>query len=111
MANYAENADKVVSKAVPTIKTDGTVKKWEIEVTYSYPAAGITTTDTPLRRKFNQTEDVEYLNKKPEEFTKAELLSYAPIANLNMVFDSTYESVVLPPTETRHDSFDINTLS
>ena len=68
MAKYSENCDKTLSKAVPTVTTNGIVKSWELEVVYSYPAAGITTTDTALRRKYNETEQVEYLNKEPPRF-------------------------------------------
>ena len=111
MAKYSENSDKTLSKAVPTVTTNGIVKSWELEVVYSYPAAGNTTTDTALRRKYNETEQVEYLNKEPQDFTKSELFSFLNISQYDMVFDSTYESVVLPPTENRDTSFDFNSLS
>ena len=110
MAKYSENCDKTLSKAVPTVTTNGIVKSWELEVVYSYPAAGYTTTDTALRRKYNETEQVEYLNKTPQDFTKTELFSFLNISQYDMVFDSTYESVVLPPTETKDTSFDLNSL-
>jgi hypothetical protein len=111
MAKYSENSDKTLSKAIPTINANGIVKSWEIEVVYSYPADGYITTDTALRRKYNETEQVEYLNKTPQEFTKTELFSYLNISQYDMVFDSTYESVVLPPTETKDNSFDLNSLA
>lgn len=111
MAKYSQNADKTLSKAIPTVNSNGIVTKWELEVVYSYPSAGFTTTDTPLRRKYNETEQVEYLNKTPEDFTKSELFSFLNIVQYDAVFDSTYESVVLPPTESRNDSFDLNSLS
>jgi len=111
MAKYSENCDKTLSKAVPTVTTSGIVKSWELEVVYSYPAAGINTTDTQLRRKYNETEQVEYLNKTPQEFTKTELFSFLNIAQYDMVFDSTYESVVLPPTENKDTSFNLNSLA
>jgi hypothetical protein len=110
MARYSENSDKTLSKAVPTVNANGIVKSWELEVVYSYPATGYATTDTHLRRKYNETEQVEYLNKTPQEFTKSELFSFLNISQYDMVFDSTYESVVLPPTETRDTSFDLNSL-
>jgi hypothetical protein len=111
MSKYSENSDKTLSKAVPTVNANGIVKSWELEVVYSYPAAGITTTDTPLRRKYNETEQVEYLNKTAQEFTKSELFSFLNTAQYDLVFDSTYESVVLPPTETKDTAFDINSLA
>jgi len=39
------------------------------------------------------------------------LFSFLNISQYDMVFDSTYESVVLPPTENRDTSFDLNTLA
>jgi len=111
MANYSANTDKTLSKAVPTVKEDGTVKSWELEVVYSYPAAGFTTTSAPLRRKYSETEDVAYLNKTPQQFTRSELFSFLNITQYDAVFDSTYESVVLPPRETKDTSFDLNSLS
>jgi len=111
MAIYSENCDKTLSKAVPTVNANGIVKSWELEVVYSYPAAGYTTTDTPLRRTYNETQQVEYLNKTPQDFTRPELFSFLNISQYNMVFDSTYESVVLPPTEIRDTSFDLNSLA
>ena len=111
MTQYSANTDKTLSKAVPTLNANGIVKSWELEVVYSYPASGYDTTDTPLRRKYHATEEVEYLGKTPQEFTKSELFSFLNIAHYNLVFDSTYESVVLPPTETKDTSFDLNSLA
>jgi len=111
MAKYSENCDKTLSKAVPTVTESGVVKSWELEVVYSYPAAGITTTDAPLRRKYSETENVEYLNKEVSDFTKTELFSFLNIVQYDAVFDSTYESVVLPPKETKDTSFDLNSLA
>ena len=112
MAKYSETCDKTLSKAVPTVNANGIVKSWELEVVYSYPAASDTTnTDTQLRRKYSETEEVEYLNKTPTQFTKSELFGFLNISQYNLVFDSTYESVVNPPTETKDTSFDINSLS
>lgn len=109
--SYSANTDKTLSKAVPTLNENGIVKSWELEVVYSYPAAGYTTTDAPLRRKYSETEEVEYLNKTPQDFTKSELFSFLNITQYDLVFDSTYESVVLPPKETKDTSFDLNSLA
>lgn len=109
--SYSANTDKTLSKAIPTVNENGIVKSWELEVVYSYPAAGYTTTDAPLRRKYSETEEVEYLNKTPQEFTKTELFSFLNITQYDLVFDSTYESVVLPPKETKDTSFDLNSLA
>lgn len=109
--SYSANTDKTLSKAVPTLNENGIVKSWELEVVYSYPAAGYTTTDAPLRRKYSETEEVEYLNKTPQDFTKSELFSFLNITQYDLVFDSTYESVVLPPKETKDTAFDLNSLA
>lgn len=109
--SHSANTDKTLSKAIPTVNENGIVKSWELEVVYSYPAAGYTTTDAPLRRKYSETEEVEYLNKTPQEFTKTELFSFLNITQYDLVFDSTYESVVLPPKETKDTSFDLNSLA
>jgi hypothetical protein len=109
--SYSANTDKALSKAVPTVNENGIVKSWELEVVYSYPSVGYDTTDAPLRRKYSETEEVEYLNKTPQEFTKTELFSFLNITQYDAVFDSTYESVVLPPKETKDTSFDINSLA
>ena len=99
MSHYSKNCDKTLSKAIPTVREDGIVKSWELEVVYSYPGEGYDTTDAPLRRRYEEIEDVEYLGKTPQEFTKSELFSFLNIAQYNLVFDSTYESVVFAPTE------------
>lgn len=109
--SHSANTDKTLSKAIPTVNENGIVKSWELEVVYSYPAAGYTTTDAPLRRKYSETEEVEYLNKTPQEFTKSELFSFLNITQYDAVFDSTYESVVLPSKETKDTSFDLNSLA
>lgn len=111
MAQYSANTDKTLSKAVPTLNANGIVKSWELEVVYSYPASGYKTKNAPLRRKYEETEEVEYLGKTPQEFTKSELFSFLNIAQYDLVFDSTYESVILPPTETKDTAFDLNSLA
>jgi len=112
MARYSETCDKTLSKAIPTVDSNGIVKSWELEVVYSYPPASDTTnTDTPLRRTYFETENVEYMNKTTSQFTKSELFRFLNISQYNLVFDSTYESVVNPPTETKDTSFNINSLA
>lgn len=99
---YASGATKALSKAIPTVKDNGKVKEWELTVVY---------TCNNLTRDFNKIVDVEYLNKVPTGFTKAELLGMCSTAHLDQVFDSMYASIVNPPTEQREDNFDINALS
>ncbi len=110
MGKYSENADKTLSKAIPTVRADGTVKEWELEVVYSYPAEGYETDDVPMRRRYNEREDVSYLNKTPEQFTKSELLRLMNLSQYNMVFDSTYEALNFAPIEVKDSNFDLNSL-
>jgi len=98
---YASGATKALSKAIPTVKTNGKVKEWELTIVY---------TCNDLTRDFSKQVDVEYLNKVPTDFTKAELLGMCSTAHLDQVFDSMYGSIVNPSTETRENNFDINTL-
>lgn len=111
MVNYSQNTDKTLSRAIPILNENGIVKTWELEVVYSYPSVGYATSNEPLRRKYQHTEDVEYLNKTPYEFTKTELLSFMNILQYDSVFDSTYESLFFPPVIIKDTSFDINSLS
>lgn len=112
MAIYSDTCDKTLSKAVPTVDANGLVKSWDLEVVYSYPAASDTgNTDTPLRRRYEEKEDVAYLAKAPEAFTKSELFSFLNIGQYNLVFDSTYISLNFPPEETVVNDFDFSALS
>jgi hypothetical protein len=98
----AIGATKALSKAIPTVKTNGKVKKWDLTVIYSCNG---------LNKDFGCEADVEYLDKEPTDFTKAELLDLCNTVHLDMVFDSFYGSMTGTPTETRDDSFDITSLS
>jgi hypothetical protein len=100
MAKY--NATKTLKKATPTVRTDdGVVKSWEIEVIYSYG---------DFSRAYPHDEDVEYLNKTPEQFTKAELVALMP-PNMDNVFDSHYDTHNTPPTQERVTDFNLNNLA
>lgn len=110
MANYSQNTDKILSKAVPIIKADGTVKEWELEVIYSYPAEGYVTEDAPLRRRYSEIEDVSYMGKTPNQFTKSELLGFMNLTHYNLVFDSTYESLNTTSSEVKVTDFDLSSL-
>jgi hypothetical protein len=98
----AIGATKALSKAIPTVKTNGKVKKWDLTVIYSC---------NDLTKDFSREADVEYLEKEPNEFTKAELLNLCNTAHLDMVFDSFYGSMTTPPTESKVDDFDITSLN
>lgn len=93
---------RALTKAIPTVKNNGKVKKWDLTLLYSCNG---------LNRDFNQDIDVEYLDKEPTAFTKEELLGLCNTVQLDRVFDSMYASLVNPPTEERDDSFDITQLN
>ena len=100
---YADEATKTLTKAVPTVDTDGKVIKWDIEVEYSL---------NDYVSKFNKQVEVD-AEKAPHDFTRAEILTLANVAHLDLVYDSQYEStqVPAPVTETKVDDFDVDSLA
>lgn len=98
----AVGATKALAKAIPTVKTNGKVKKWDLTVIYSCNG---------LTKDFGREADVEYLDKEPSDFTKAELLDLCNTVHLDMVFDSFYGSMTGTPTEEKLNDFDITSLS
>jgi hypothetical protein len=110
MAKYAP-ITKTLKKATPTIRTsDNVVKSWDIEVVYSY--AGDEENNLPAwKTSYNENEDVEYLGKTVDQFTKAELIGFMSPMIENHIFEAHYESQNLPATEERVGNFDINSLS
>lgn len=98
----AIGATKALSKAIPTVKANGKVKKWDLTVIYSCNG---------LTKDFGREADVEYLDKEPSDFTKAELLDLCNTVHLDMVFDSFYGSMTGTPTEEKLNDFDITSLS
>lgn len=98
----ATGATKALSKAIPTVKNNGKVKSWDLTVVYSCNG---------LTKDFSRGADVEYLDKEPGDFTKAELLDLCNTVHLDMVFDSFYGSMTGTPTEQKLNDFDITTLS
>jgi hypothetical protein len=98
----AIGATKALSKAIPTVKNNGKVRKWDLTVVYSCGA---------LNKDFSKEVDVEYLDKEPADFTKEELLNFCNTVHLDMVFDSYYGSLTAPATEAKVDDFDITSLN
>jgi hypothetical protein len=98
----AIGATKALSKAIPTVKTNGKVKSWDLTVVYSCNG---------LNKDFKRDADVEYLDKEPADFTKEELINLCNPVHLDMVFDSYYGSLTAEPTESKVDDFDITSLS
>ena len=99
---HTANAEKTITKAVPTVDADGKVIKWEVAVEYSL---------NDYVSTFSKTVDVEPA-KAPAAFTKAELWELVDEAHLDAVYDSQYESVKLAPAPTEHkvDGFDVDSL-
>jgi hypothetical protein len=106
MPKYAP-ITKTLKKATPTVRAaDNVVKSWEIEVVYSY--AGDEVNNLPAwKTSYSENEDVEYLGKTVDQFTKADLLGLLNIPQLENIFESHYDSMNAPPTETRLSNFDI----
>ena len=96
---------KILKKATPTVRTsDGVVKKWEIEVVYKNNG------DAWTRSYPHTEEDLEYLNKTPEQFTSAQLIALMPSV-LDTVFQHHWEAAHPgPAVEEKVANFDLSTL-
>lgn len=106
-----EPITKTLKKATPTIRTgDNVVKSWDIEVVYAY--AGDEEKGLPAwKTTYSENEDVEYLGKTADQYTKAELIGFMGPMIENHIFEAHYEAFNLPATEERVDNFDINSLN
>lgn len=101
---YADQATKTLSKAVPTVDADGKVIKWEVEIEFEL---------NDYKSALSARIEVEP-TKAPADFTKAELLVFPEVAHLSAVYDSQYQSTQLPapaPAEVRVDGFDVADLA
>lgn len=110
MAKYSP-ITKTLKKATPTVRAaDGVVKHWDIEVVYAY--AGDEAQSLPAwKTTYSESEDVEYLGKTVDQFTKAELIGFMNPMIENAIFEAHYEANNLPATETRVGDFNISSLS
>jgi hypothetical protein len=96
--------EKTLKSGCPTVDSaTGKAIRWDVEVTFN---------DGDFERDYSYSKDVTDLNKEPSQFTKSDLLGYAP-AVLDEVF--THHKEVsspdyVPPTSTDNE-FDINGLS
>lgn len=99
---HTANATKTITKAVPTVDTDGKVIKWDVTVEYSL---------NDYVSTFSKSVEVEPA-KAPAAFTKAELWDLVDEAHLDAVYESQYESVKLAPAPAEHkvDGFDVDSL-
>jgi hypothetical protein len=102
---------KTLKSATPTIRTsDNVVKSWDIEVVYAY--AGDEANSLPAwKTTYSENEDVEYLGKTADQFTKSELIGFMNPMIENHIFEAHYEAFNLPATEERQASFDLSNLS
>lgn len=99
---------KTLKKATPTVRTaDQVVKKWDLEIIYSHtPESGQTFSRTYSVRG----EDVEYLEKTVDQFTRAELIALSS-DNMDAVFESHFITATAPPPqEEKVESFNLNSL-
>lgn len=101
---YADQANKTITKAVPFIDGDGKVVKWEVEVEFEL---------NDYKSNLSTTVELEP-SKAPSDFTKAEILAFPQVAYLSAVYDSQYQSTQLPadaPSEVKVDDFDVEELA
>jgi hypothetical protein len=110
MAKYTP-ITKILKKATPVVRNaDGVVKSWDIEVVYSY--AGDEAQGLPAwKTTYSENEDVEYMNKTTDQFTKSELIGFMNPMIENSIFEAHYEAFNLPAKEQRVSDFDINSLN
>ena len=95
---------KTLKSGRPTVDTaTGKAIRWDIEVTFK---------EGDFERDYSYSRDVTDLNKEPSDFTKSDLLGFAPVA-LDEVF-AHHKEVSSPnyvaPTSTDNE-FDVNSLS
>jgi len=96
---------KTLKKAIPTVNNEtGVVTKWDIEVVYTADVDGWKTT-------YSHQEEVEYLNKTVDQYTKSELIAMMPANYSNHIFHAHYEAHNIPPKEDRVGNFNINDLA
>ena len=102
MANHPYT--KTLKKATPTTRIiDGVVKEWNIEVVY-------TSTENGWKTSYTHKEEVEYLGKTVNQFTKSELLAMMPAVYDNHIFSAHWEAYNVPPTTEKVDNFDLSNL-
>lgn len=100
---HTADAEKVITKAVPTVNEDGLVIKWDIDIKYSFNGYEST---------FHRDATVEP-TLVPTSWNLDSLWDLVNKDHLDTVFESQYESVMLAPapTDQRLDEFDVNSLS
>jgi hypothetical protein len=98
MAKYGP-ITKTLKRATPTVRVaDDVVQRWEIEVIYAY--AGDSDNGLPAwRTTFTEDEDVEYLEKTVDQFTKSELVGFLSPVLENHIFEAHYDANNIPTAQ------------
>ena len=98
---------KTLKKAKPKIiSATGIVKEWDFEVQFEH----VREDGSKWSTSYEHTENVEYLNKLPSEYTKAELIGMMN-SNLDVIFDAHYAAHNTEALDETVDDFDINAMS
>jgi hypothetical protein len=110
MAKYTP-ITKTLKKATPVVRLeDNVVKSWDIEVVYAY--AGDEAQGLPAwKTSYSENEDVEYMNKTVDQFTKSELIGFMNPQIENAIFEAHYEANNMPAKEERQGDFNVNSLA
>ena len=101
----ARSHKRIIKKATPTVRSaDGIVKSWDIDVVFVDDLDG-------WNRTYSFSEsDLEWMKKKPTDFTEADLLKFIP-GTYDHIFEAHYDSMHPgEPVEEKVADFDLSTL-
>ena len=109
---YAENSDRTLVSVTPTTSNStGFAVQWDIEVEYSFPAVGYTTSSAAFTSVVSTSVGVSTLNTAPTGFTSTTLLALSS-QKLDSIFNYQYEAVNgLGDATTTQTGFNISDLS
>ena len=102
----ARSHKRIIKKATPTVRSaDGIVKSWDIDVVFVDDLDG-------WNRTYSFSEsDLEWMKKKPTDFTEADLLKFIP-GTYDHIFEAHYDSMNPgAPVEEKVADFDLSNLS
>lgn len=100
---YADQANKVLLSAIPTVDEAGNVKKWDVVAQYSLDGYKSKYTAELYAGEFATA-------KPPSGFTQSEIWDACPHAQWDMVYDSQYHSVMVVVPDTKMGDFDVSSL-
>lgn len=103
MTGTYEPIVKTLKKVKGTQRDDGIVTRIEIEVVYAFEGDEV---NPPWKTSYSHNEDVEYLGKTVDQFTKSELIALMPSNIEGHIFHAHYEAHNTPPKD-NSASFDI----